>query len=101
MAKEQLLLVYKQHIKNLKLADDTGLHEDLVLVTRDSIADENWTLEQQAQITELDNQLVTHWKLLAQVLPDPNFRSDRQRWWWFLDEGPQVREEAKALGRAG
>lgn len=100
MSKEQLLRIYAQHIKNLDdVEDDTGLNEDLVLVTRDSVADETWTPEQQAQIDQLDDQLVARWAQIAEVLPNSNFLRDRGRWWWFLHEGPHVRKEAKALAR--
>ena len=100
MSKEQLLRIYAQHIKNLEdVEDETGINEELVLLTRESVADETWTPEQQAQVDRLDDQLVARWAQIAEVLPNPNFLSNRGRWWWFLHEGPQVREEAKALAR--
>ena len=96
MTPEQVLHVYAQHLKNLSRADETGLNEELVLLTRDSVADiTQWAPEQEQQIARLDDQLVAHWRQLAAVLPNPNFQ-DRRRWWWFLYEGPQVRKEAQA-----
>ena len=101
MTPEQLLRVYAQHLRNLSRADETGLNEELVLLTRDSVADiPQWAPEQKQQIARLDDQLVAHWRQFAEVLPNPNFQ-DRQRWWWFLHEGPQVREQGQALVRAG
>lgn len=101
MSSEQLLRLYRQHISNLQHADDTGVDEELVLLTRDSVADvAEWTPEQQRLIDELDTRLVTKWRQLSAVLPNPNFVDDRRRWWWFLHEGPQVREEAKGLTQA-
>lgn len=101
MSSEQLLRLYKQHISNLQHADDTGIDEELVLLTRDSVADVGeWTSEQQQQINELDSRLIKKWRQLSAVLPNPNFVADRRRWWWFLHEGPQVREQAKAPAQA-
>jgi hypothetical protein len=93
MSPEQLLKIYAQQIDNLDSADDTGLDEELVLLTRNSVADFVWTPEQQQLIARLDDQLAAHWRAFEAILPNQNFQ-DRQRWWWFLHEGPQVRLQA-------
>ncbi len=101
MTPEQILRVYMQQVKNLDQADETGLTEELVLLTRDSVAEvTQWEPEQEQQIARLDDQLVVHWQQLAEVLPNPNFTDDRRHWWWFLHEGPQVREQAPVQAAA-
>ena len=96
MTPEQLLAIYAQHIENLKDPDETGLDEELVLLTRSSVAGEDWTPEQRRQIDRLDDKLVTYWRSFSEVLPNPNYQ-DRAQWWWFLNEGPQVRKQTKVL----
>ena len=101
MTPEQLLRVYARQVDNLNRTDETGLNEELVLLTRDSLADvDRWTPEQEQQIGWLDDQLVAHWRQLAVSLPNPNFVDDRKRWWWFLHEGPGAREQAKIAASA-
>ncbi|MCC6167050.1 MAG: hypothetical protein IT329_07455 [Caldilineaceae bacterium] len=90
-----LLRSYAQEIRNLDDPDETGLDEELVVLTRETIADREWTVDQQAEIDRLDELLVVHWKQFEDVLPNPNFSNDRRRWWWYLHEGPQVRQKAE------
>lgn len=98
MSEAALLKQYAQRVLNLVDPDESGLDEELVVLTRDSVADVAWSPAQQAEIERLDDALVAHWRQFEDVLPNPNFQ-DRARWWWFLNEGPQVREEAQRLDR--
>lgn len=93
---EQLLNVYDQHVKNLREPDSSGIDEILVLVTRSSLGNFDWTSEQQAQIDRLDKQLASHWRIFRGTLPHPA-EHPREQWWWFLHEGPQVLEEARRI----
>jgi hypothetical protein len=67
----------------------------VILADREGIEDAWLTLDEEtrARVNEADKVLVQKHKIVAQMLPFPN-RTDRRRWWWFLHEGPQVREEA-------
>ncbi|MBI2321922.1 MAG: hypothetical protein HYU88_07485 [Chloroflexi bacterium] len=55
------------------------------------------------QLDEADAKLLGHRSLLLRRFPEvfrlraPNI--PRRYWWWYLDEGPQVREEALAATR--
>lgn len=73
----------------------------LALILRDSLEtqQERMTADQRARLRELDDLLVAKRERVTTILPHPNVR-DRARWWWFLHEGPQVREEALAAARA-
>ncbi|MGQ9625489.1 MAG: hypothetical protein ACUVV0_01110 [Anaerolineae bacterium] len=79
------------------LDDDDYYDTDalLALVERDEIED-HWaelTPEEREEVLALDQELARRHDRVAVVLPNAN-SVDRQRWWWFLHEGPQVREEA-------
>ncbi|MBI4507129.1 MAG: hypothetical protein HY691_16485 [Chloroflexi bacterium] len=56
------------------------------------------------QLERADTALTLHSTLLRQRFRDL-FRScrpsdvPRSYWWWYLDEGPQVREQARALAQ--
>ena len=68
------------------------------LVCRDSLAD-NWSGlsdNQRHTIEEIDELLVTKYGIVGTELPI-GLDNDRSRWWWFLGEGPQGREEAEKL----
>jgi hypothetical protein len=96
---EQLFRMYAQHIKNLDNPDELSSDVLMVLVTRNGF--ERFVLSQneQLRLNRLDDELANRWEILAEELPNPNLSIDRRRWWWFLHEGPQVREEAKVLAR--
>jgi hypothetical protein len=98
---EQLFRIYAQQTKNLDDPDEPTNETLLVLATRNVIDQrvlQNGLSDQERQrLEQLDDELVKRWEILAEFLPNPNFMSDRARWWWFLHEGPQVREKAKAL----
>lgn len=94
---ERALRIYAQQIKNLDHPDDVMTESLLVLSTRESfLEDDPLSQEQQQQLNRLDDELVKRWKVLAEALPFPA-PHPRARWWWFLHEGPQVREQARAL----
>ena len=95
---ERALHIYTQQIKNLDHPDDVATDALLVLSTRESFLDDYpLTPEQQRQLDQADNELVRRWKVLREALPAPHNPSDRRRWWWFLHEGPQVRENGKEM----
>lgn len=90
---DQLLSRYGRYIRNIEIPDDLCTEVLLLLVTRDEFATLTLSAEQQRRLAELDDQLVSRWEILAECLPYPTPR-ERQNWWWFLHEGPQVREQA-------
>lgn len=94
---ENLFAIYEQAIGILDNPDEIISDSVLVLTTRNGFEDYLLTVDQQLRLDELDDQLVKRWKVVAEALPNPNFADDRRQWWWFLNEGPQVREQAKAL----
>lgn len=69
-----------------------------VLVVRDDLEDlwDELTPDEQSLIESLDNILASKHHIVDEVLPTLT-QHDRRRWWWFLHEGPQVKEEAKRL----
>lgn len=93
---KQWLSIYGQQIANL---DDSDSPDELelavfqVLSTRDGFVDALLTDDQVRTLDQLDDQLLAHADVLADFLPGSN-PPDRQHWWWFLHEGPQVREAA-------
>ena len=94
---EQLFRIYEQEIGILDDPDEIFSDSVLVLTTRNGFEDYGLTAHQQRRLDRLDDELVKRWAVLAEVLPNPNFMDNRRRWWWFLHEGPQVREQARAL----
>ena len=66
------------------------------LIIRDYLA-ERWarlSTSEQAVIYATDEQLVQCHHQLSQLLPGGG-EHPRAQWWWYLHEGPQVREEAQ------
>jgi len=56
---------------------------------------------QQAQLRIFDDRLQERWQKVAEMLETLVWvEPDRRHWWWHLDEGPQVREEAERLKAA-
>jgi len=81
------------------LVEGEGLEDEarLTLLTRDVIED-RWaelTPTQRERVERTDRVLAEKNALVAEVLPHPQVK-DRRRWWWFLHEGPQVREQGHA-----
>ena len=97
---KSLLIIYKEWISNLDDSVDLPTEAACLLSERDCFEELTLTDAEQQQLDQLDDDLVKRWEVLAEVLPYPAPHPRRQ-WWWFLHEGPQVREEAKALARAG
>lgn len=97
---EQLFNIYAQQTKNLDDPDEPFNETLVVLTTRDYIGRQRLSVGERRTLEQLDDELVKRWQILTEFLPNPNAPDDRRRWWWFLHEGPQVREEAKALAQA-
>ncbi|MBI2320798.1 MAG: hypothetical protein HYU88_01530 [Chloroflexi bacterium] len=98
MTSPNLIEYYARHLDGVtdeKLYDTEAL---LVLVARDDLEDrwDELTPEERRRIVELDKRLVQLHQQLASVLPSRQTHR-RSRWWWFLHEGPQVREQALAV----
>lgn len=102
-APEDLIESYGMYVTEGLWDDDNYETEAiLTLVLRDAI-DERWgelTLSQQGRIADLDRILAQQHERVADVLPVPESK-DRRRWWWFLHEGPEVRQEALAAAHEG
>ena len=66
-----------------------------------SLLEDRWdelTGEQKAQVEKIDDELIRQQRRVAKLLPASG-ENPRSHWWWFLHEGPQVRQEAeKAVG---
>lgn len=83
----------------VRLLEDDEYYDSsvqVILANRDGIA-EGWSqlsAEQHARVKVADALLAQKYKIVAQMLPHPR-HTDRHHWWWFLHEGPQVREEAE------
>jgi len=69
-----------------------------ILHARDLIEREKAVLNpfQRGYLAGGDAKLRTKWKIVAEFVPHPAHQ-DRNHWWWFLHEGPQVREQAQEL----
>jgi len=67
------------------------------LLRRSKIEDE-WeqlTPQQQQRVREIDDRLVAQHEQVGDMLETLNEVDPRTaHWWWHLDEGPQVRQEA-------
>ena len=89
----QRLRIYEQQIRNLQDDGDLDINALLVLTTRDELTKAASGEREAARLAALDDQLIERQPLLAQVLPFPS-EHERWRWWWFLHEGAQVRDQA-------
>ncbi|MBI4305240.1 MAG: hypothetical protein HY678_02875 [Chloroflexi bacterium] len=96
---ENLIESYKIYVT--RGLEDEERYEDeaiLALITRDVI-EERWTELTEAQVQQvaaIDDLLVHKRERVAEVLPNGN-SVNRRLWWWFLHEGPQVREQAQEV----
>lgn len=92
---------YRRHLGFLDDRDFSYEESMNVLVVRDDLEDQ-WdelTAEEQTLIRSLDNILASKHHIVDEVLPARN-QHDRHRWWWFLHEGPQVKNEAEQLAES-
>ena len=99
------IVLYEEMVKYLP--EYTDEEEVFALfVTRDVISvrltqGEKADPELLALLARADNTLVELWRWLSSTFPNI-FDRDRKAtippdyWWWHLDEGPDVREQAKA-----
>lgn len=94
---ENLIDSYEAYV-SVALVEGEGLEDEarLTLITRNVIEDRWAELEpaQRERVEEIDRLLAEKHALVAGVLPNPRIK-DRRRWWWFLHEGPQVRDKAQ------
>lgn len=93
-----------QSYRRLTSALDEEFADPDVLVTlglREEIerAHHLLTPEQREELASCDALLAGKWQIVAEMLPSPG-RNDRSHWWWFLHEGPQVREQAQEIARS-
>lgn len=69
-----------------------------LLCVRDELVETDLAAVEQRERDQLDDLLVKHRRLIAEnISPTPG--EPRERWWWHLHEGPQVRAEALAAAR--
>lgn len=88
---------YERYIRvGLQNDEFYDLEAELALFVRDALEDRWHELdeEQESRVLALDEELVRHHKRVAVALADWKFDQPRERWWWYLDEGPQVRDTA-------
>ena len=73
----------------------------ILLYQREELADhfDELTLAEREILLQADAVLASKWQIVSDFVPLPMYR-DRKRWWWFLNEGPQVREQAQELAHA-
>lgn len=69
-----------------------------LLWLRERLAECRLTDAEQSELRELDDVLIKHQDVISANMP-PRPEVPRARWWWYLDEGPQVREEALAAAQ--
>ena len=96
---------YERRVEGLEDKAYSDFWEDevlLLLTARDEIHDRWHELDsdQRSRILALDERLAKQYRRIARYGPVPNPNvTDRARWWWFLHEGPRVREKALAAAR--
>ena len=78
------------------VADLLGPGEVLdLLVIRDKLSQQALTSDEQVLLDRLDDLLVKYRQIVTDNVPElPGH--PQSYWWWHLDEGPEVREQAKA-----
>lgn len=91
-----LIRHYRIYVGLLDEPDGLGTEELNALVARESVAAHSWSPVEESEIRRIDNDLVAHWEQFIDAIPVRDMY-DRTHWWWFLHEGPQVREEAQRL----
>jgi hypothetical protein len=95
---EYLLEHYRRHVIGIADDDELDVLALLVVTARDEIEDRLGTLTslQRREVERVDEILAGKWRLMKIAFP-PRSMHDRSRWWWFLHEGPQVREQAQRI----
>jgi hypothetical protein len=68
-----------------------------ILSIRDRLAEARLAPAERAQLERLDDLLIRYRDVVAGNAP-PDIAAPPERWWWRLDEGPRVRDEARAAG---
>ena len=68
---------------------------DELLLIRNRISEMDLSPEQKAEVSEADDLLVKHRRLITEWLSMGSVEEPIAHWWWHLDEGPQVREQAR------
>src|SRR5665647_1687881 len=97
ISKTELLREYERALRAVDDPDTYDTEALLALTARDVIED-HWadlSSDDRELVARLDDKLAAKHQVVAEVLPEDNIR-DRRRWWWFLNEGPQVRKESQA-----
>jgi hypothetical protein len=98
---EQLVRHYQAHAEGI--ADDHMYETDTIeaLLTRSHL---QWIWGAlgpilQRQVLLIDEKLLEQQPRIAEVLEMlvREREPDRAHWWWYLDRGPQVREEAERM----
>lgn len=91
--------VLQDYCRHARLLRDNDYYDTVVpvmLIDRELVARDvdQLTPAQRQQLMDADEVLVQKWRIVAQM----TFGGEhpRSHWWWFLHEGPQVREQAHA-----
>jgi hypothetical protein len=98
MSLGDLIEHYGLQVDGIRDEDYSDIDSLLALLDRDEIED-RWQLlspPQRDEVLKIDRLLVSMHEAAAEILPSVQ-NHDRARWWWFLHEGPQVREEVEKL----
>ncbi|CAN5448788.1 MAG: hypothetical protein M3494_07535 [Actinomycetota bacterium] len=77
--------------------DRSDTNSLLALTLRDDIEDHLGDFDPPGlgKLRNLDSILAKKHEIVSEVLPNPA-ETDRRRWWWFLHEGPHVRQERQS-----
>lgn len=68
---------------------------DEILLIRDRISEMDLSSEQRAEVRKADDLLMKHRRLIMEWLSVGSIEEPLAHWWWHLDKGPQVRDEAE------
>lgn len=68
---------------------------DEILLIRNRISEMDLSPEQKAEVRKADDLLIKHRGLIMEWLSVGSVEEPIAHWWWHLDKGPQVREEAE------